>query len=159
MISSVHGTAWYVCLPILPWKPGPVHNSFNTGGFKPRGQPWITFLVSNCVFLPFTSVPYPCWFRLPCSLLENYCPKINISSFSFLECGDTSRNDLELESVWKRLPRALTMQGNVSGRVMDAGNHELLVWKQTLQHIHIWTSSLKVYFQAWGHSFSTYGRL
>ena len=65
-------------------------------------------------------------------------------SFSFLECADTSRNDLELESEWKRLTRALTMQANISGRTMDAGNHELVRWQTYIYE----PRGLKVHFQA-----------
>ena len=46
---------------------------------------------------------------------------------------------LVMISSWKaqrkHLPRALTMQANISGQTMDAGNHEQLVRWQTLQHI------------------------
>ena len=118
---------WFVLiffffLPILPWKPL-VYDSFIAGGFKPRGQPWRTFLVSYCfVVNPSKSVRYPC----------------------HVGCADTSHNDLELESEWEPLPRDPTGKANISGRTMDAGNHQLLVCWQTLQYIYLENSPKKI---------------
>ena len=101
MIFSVHGSAWYVCLSILPWKPRPVHNSFNAADFKPRGQPWRTFLVSNC--LCFSCLSHPCLIltNFDCHVYfrKTVVRKSIFLSFIFLECADTSRDDLELE-MW-----------------------------------------------------------
>ena len=63
---------WFACLCYRESPGRPVHNSLNAGGFKPRGEPWRTFRVSNCVF-----------FLSRCLLQENRCPKIKIS-FSFI---------------------------------------------------------------------------
>ena len=43
---SVHGSAWYVYLPIIPWQLL-VQNRFNSECCILRGQPVMTFLVSN----------------------------------------------------------------------------------------------------------------
>ena len=154
MISSVHSSAWYVCLPILPWKPGPVHNSFNAGGFKPRWQPWRTFLVSICVFLPFSSVPYPCWFRLRCLLQENRRPKIYIS-FIFIQIL------LAMISSWKVSGNVYTQsshnQANISGRT-NLWPLEIMSWTSD-KHIYIyeprpWKYIFKPDIQ--GFSFSPY---
>ena len=66
-------------------------------------------------------------------------------SFSFLECADTSRNDLELESVWKCLPRALTMQANISGRT-NLWTLEIMN-RSADKHIYM-NLELEVHFQA-----------
>ena len=135
MIFSVHGSAWYVCLSILPWKPRPLHNSFNAADFKPRGQPWRTFLVSNC--LCFSCLSHPCLIltNFDCHVYfrKTVVRKSIFLSFSFLECADTSRYDLELESEWKG--RALTMQTNISGRT-NLWTLEIMSWTSD-KHIYM----------------------
>ena len=47
-----------------------------------------------------------------------------------------SKNEqLEQESKWESLPRALTVQANLSDITVDAGNHQLLVCWPSLQHM------------------------
>ena len=113
------------------------------GALNLVGSHWRTLLVSNC-FLAFHIRTFSLLISTAIYSGKTVVPKSMFLSFSFLECADTSRNDLELESEWKRLPKALTMQANISGRTMETGNHELVCWQ---------TSSLKVHFHA------RYGRL
>lgn len=47
---SVHRSAWYACLPIIPWKLWE-QNRFKAECRILRGLPWMTFLVSSSVFL------------------------------------------------------------------------------------------------------------
>ena len=73
MISSVHGVA----LPILPgelW----VQNSFNAGGLNRRGQPWRTFLVSDCLFLSIHGHP--------CRILPNFDANVYLGKLLSKKC-------------------------------------------------------------------------
>ena len=131
--------------------------------FQRRGhvQPWRAFLVSNCVFwsclshlcLILADFDWDVYFR------KTLFRKSIFLSFSFLECADTSRNDLELESEWKRLPRAWS-QCKQTYMMAELWTLEIMsYWSaDKLFSIYIlWTLSLKIHFQAQGHSFSLYG--
>ena len=66
MISSVHGSAGYVFLPVWPWELW-VQNSFNAGGFKHREQPWrISWWVTVFSSLFFFSKDKHGCFKTPC---------------------------------------------------------------------------------------------
>ena len=127
---------------------------FNAAGFKPRWQPWRTFLVRNCVLLFFQ---------------KNRCSKVNIS-FIFLprmcryfswwsragKWVETSTQSSHGASkhIWPKYGR---LKSSATGLLTKSPAYIMLLAGREVRIVKTVTEVLKIHFQARRHSFSLYG--